>query len=388
MDIKYQELVKKLESGEKGGIFLFLGDEMFLKERAIRQIQQNVFGSEAPGMNMERLSASLAEDAERFVLLARTHPFLARGRLLILDGVDKLDKKVHDKMAALAQSSIPDTTTLVITSGERSLDKRKKSMKALMEAGRTTVFWPLFENQLPGFIVTEAAAQGKRMEPQAVELLIKLVGRDLSDLSMEIAKLALYAGQEKNILAQDVKTLVDDRFDSTLYNVVEFISSGKPAQATELAWELLERDPGIAVGLVKVLSDTYSAALQGRMLMGRCTEMAQMMNLVKEWALIGRKSDFRSNQRKSEIKREISKLSSQTLQEYPFFTGLLKAYDTRVLTALRLAAGMDANGLCLSLEALGEADSWLKGGRTMSQQGVLMICMSRLTEYRNNSRQR
>src|SRR5215470_12501016 len=87
-DLSPAELEKKIQSGNVEPLYLFLGEDNYLKDSAIRKLVSTV-DEGFPEFNIERFS--LQETPVVPVLdAARQLPMLSRHRLMIIDEVDKL----------------------------------------------------------------------------------------------------------------------------------------------------------------------------------------------------------------------------------------------------------------------------------------------------------
>ena len=79
----------------------------------------------------------------------------------------------------------------------------------------------------------------KKMDRDTAELLVSLVGEDLSALRQEIEKLALFVGERSVIHSEDVMEVVSPRLEAAPYSVLEALFSKGPDEALRLTQELL-----------------------------------------------------------------------------------------------------------------------------------------------------
>lgn len=387
MEVKQQELEKSLSSGRPTGVYLFLGQERYLKERCIGRIKSAIFGGSDPGMNFERFSAASAGETETFVGLALTMPFLAKGRLLILEDAEKADKKGLERLTLLAEKTLPTTNAAVLISSERTLDKRKKAVKAMMEKAVVTVFWPLFENQIPAFVREEAAGRGKEFEPEAMSVLVSRVGRDLCELTNEIEKLCVYAGRDRLIRIGAVKALVEDRTGGTVTAFADAVAAGEVGRAAIEAAMLLEDDPDCGLMLVKVAGDNLRFVLQARVILAVNPVMGAISPLVREWSAIEGRSDFRSNSRKREIRERVASMTAGASAEIILgVEGWSGGKDTwicgrpaaQVMKAFKGATVYDETRLLAGIAAAARVEGAVKSG-TMSMESAVMVLLGTLS---------
>lgn len=386
MEIKQQELERKLASARPTGLYIFLGQERFLKERCIGRIKTAIFGDSDPGMNFERLSAASSGEAVAFADLALTSPFLARGRLLILEDAEKADKKGLERLSLLTSRTMPQTNAAVMVSAERSLDKRKKVFKALLETATVTVFWPLFENQVPAFIREEAAARGKEIEPEALQALVSRVGGDLGELANELEKLCIYSGHDRLIRSGAVNALVEDRTGGTVSAFADAVATGDISRAASQGAMILADDPDKGLMLVKIAGDNLRFVLQAKAVLEANPAMREVSAMAREMASIEGRSDFRSNTRKREIRDRTAALmdlaSAGATLGVEGWSGAGDSWltgrpENQILKAFRGALVYEAGRLLDGMEAASRVEGAVKSG-TMSMEAAVMVMLGTL----------
>lgn len=371
MELKYKELLQSLERGVNEGVYLFLGQELFLKNKSIEIIKKNIFGNTDPGMNFERYSATKSSEVETVCNLIRTIPFLAKGRLIILDDAHKADKKSLSLIAGLEKNDIPDNSALILISDQSKLDKRKKETKLLLSKVCMTVFWPLFENQIPQFVVDEIKKYKKKISPDAVEKFVELTGPELSIIASESKKLSLYTGDSQSIGLEEVNQIVDDYTEASVFSVIDSLLLGNTAKAA-LQWHqnLLSGSPASEAAVIKMLSDAFRGALQAVETTKFSREYQDLLKLSKEFQHLKSRTDFRSNQRKKEIKIRFRTLCSKKEIENVFGLDILKGAamnlfeksESRIIMCYLTADVYKTSGIALMIENLWNAEKSLKMG--------------------------
>ena len=105
--------------------------------------------------------------------------------------------------------------------------------------------------KLPAWCVEWAkAAHGKKLAPDAAELLVELVGSAMGLLDQEIGKLAVAVGGKATIDAEDVDKLVGRSRSADVFRIMDAIGEGKPAAALAILEELFAEgeDPMAILG--------------------------------------------------------------------------------------------------------------------------------------------
>jgi DNA polymerase III subunit delta len=135
-------------------------------------------------------------------------PFMTPKRLVIVNGYLKfVTGKTEELQTLIAYvEHLPPTTDLVLVERE-SLAAQHPLLKSGVEA-RVIHFAGLDKNNLRPWIVKQAQSFGVTIEPNAADLLGRLVGPNLRSLNNEIEKLALYVNEQRPIKKADVELLV------------------------------------------------------------------------------------------------------------------------------------------------------------------------------------
>jgi DNA polymerase-3 subunit delta len=135
-------------------------------------------------------------------------PFMTPKRLVIVNGYLRFVAGRAEELQALLTyvEHLPPTTDLVLVERE-SLTAQHPLLKSGAEA-KVVHFAGLDKNNLRPWIVKQAKSFGVTLEPNAADLLGRLVGPNLRSLNNEIEKLALYVNEQRPIKKADVELLV------------------------------------------------------------------------------------------------------------------------------------------------------------------------------------
>ena len=178
--------------------------------------------------------ASVMDDLATLSLLAERRVVLIREAESFISGYREKLEKYLTKPAASA--------TLVLEC--RSFPKTTRLYKALGACGgQLYECKKLSGRALVGFVVEEARARQKRIEPAAAERLCELVGQDQGALAGEVEKLCLYAAERPVVTAQDVRELVGQSREERIFRVMDTAGVGRLPEALTLWRQVLATDP-------------------------------------------------------------------------------------------------------------------------------------------------
>jgi DNA polymerase III subunit delta len=261
--------VSKAAAGA-AGVRLLLGSEEGEKAAFIEQVRASLASvGEAP--EVTRFYAGDAGIAE-VVRCLRNQTLFARHRLVILASTENVRKA--DDVALLVDyinAPAPDATLLLVSSGFASeIDRR---VVAAVPKDAQKVFWEMFDNQKPGWIVTFFRQRKIAIAPEAADHILDMVENNTRDLRAECERLALFFGPDTTLGLEDVEqyiyhskeenvfTLFDrlcERDLAAALGALDAILLSREAEAAQLAAGLLAQFRKLA-SLKRMLADNYAA---------------------------------------------------------------------------------------------------------------------------------
>jgi DNA polymerase-3 subunit delta len=184
---------------------------------------------------------------------ADSMPFLAPRRLVIVTGYVSAIAAKKDDTQALADylSRLAPTTDLVLAEDD-TLRKGHTILKAAEAAGgQILTFGELDKGNLAAWIVKRAKDHGVVIEPDAADLLGRLVGADRRVLNNEIEKLVLYVDGQRPITKPDVDLLVPYTEDAEQFGISNAIGQRNARKAyDQIHKELEEKHPMQILGSI------------------------------------------------------------------------------------------------------------------------------------------
>ena len=215
--------------------YLLHGEDDQAIEAFIAQLTAKLGDPTTADMNTTRMeSKGLSLAALRAASL--TAPFLARRRLVLMDGflsglsarkgkssepesgeADSSSGSASDRKELLNEfldflPQIPVTTALVLVE-RRTLPATHAVLKWAEEhpaLAYVRAFVPPKGSALPGWIVQRAKAEGGEFTPQAAQMLASVVGDDLRLLAQEIVKLLTHANFSRPVTPEDIAALTPE----------------------------------------------------------------------------------------------------------------------------------------------------------------------------------
>jgi len=242
-------------------VFLFVGPEKYLKERAISELRSRSLDSSSSELDYKVLYGS-DTSANEIINSSITIPFFSSKRLIVVKDFDKLSKE--DTLKIIAYIKNPNQhTCLVIDSDDVSILEDSPSMARY---AKVLKFTPLLDNELSNWIKKYLLAQSKTIEDDALDMLKESKGSDLLNISRELDKLITFIGKRRNVTGGDVENLVGKSVVASAFDIASAIGDRNTSKAIGIVNELAlsGKKPYEITG---ILSWFFKRALKAKLLL-------------------------------------------------------------------------------------------------------------------------
>ena len=234
------DVTKRASEGSLDLVYVLVGTERLLIERAVDAVRQAVDSMGAPGFNVEVFDGKGLE-AARVISAARTLPMMSDMRLVLVRHVDAMTPTEQTNLAEYLDDP-SDSTCLLLTATK--LDGRAKLAKASKKSGFLIDAKPLRGRELREFIRAEGTAREHHIAPQAIEALLDAVGDDLAAIDDAMERLSLFVGAGQRIDAEAVMTCVTRIRVESIWSLVDAIGLKDRRKGIAAAQSLLDdREP-------------------------------------------------------------------------------------------------------------------------------------------------
>lgn len=259
-----KQLKSDLAAKNPGQLYIFYGEEGYLKRHYVQQLRQLCQGA-FPEFNMilldgEQVSVQTLSDAidsipmgsERKLVVVRDYPLM---------------QPTGDMKEYLPQllSSLPEYICLVFyyDAMEFKPDKRLNLWKLIQQNGQPVEFARSSGAGLILWIQRHFQQLGKYIAPTECEYLLFLCGNSMDNLLTEIQKIA--AGtREERIQRSDIDALGSRVLEATVFELVDSIVAGQHSKALMILRDLLDmkQEPVMILAVItKQMQRLYGAKL-------------------------------------------------------------------------------------------------------------------------------
>ena len=262
----YEEFHDALQSGAVGNVYIFHGEETYLMQQAVAELQARLVPAGFEEFNYHRL-AGKGLTMQEVVEAAEAMPMMAQHTLVVVTDMDlfRLDEGQRGLLIELL-GDFPEYCTLVFVYDVLAYKrdgKMKKLCAAIGDHVQEVEFCQQEREQLLRWMKRRFAAEGHDIDIAAADHLLFTCGTLMTDLVPEIGKIAAYAKSQRITIA-DINAVADPILDAQVFDMTNSITAGKYDQAAQVLGELLrmQTEPIVILAAVgKELRRLYTARM-------------------------------------------------------------------------------------------------------------------------------
>ena len=223
-----QRLKADLKSGEFQNLYIFCGEEAYLREHYLRLLSGKLTGGPAGAFNEHRFSAENLTP-EAFSEAVEAMPMMAERTFIRVDDVDlfKLPEQQRTQYAALL-GDLPDYCCVVFTYDTVEF-KLNGTMKKLAEVLRKRAciveFKRQSERELAAWIARHFRAAGKDITDELCRYLIFITDGMMTTLGPEIQKVANYCTTPA-VARSDIDAVVTPALKARTFDISNALAGG------------------------------------------------------------------------------------------------------------------------------------------------------------------
>ncbi len=191
----------------------------------------------------EPLEGRGSPDADALAAAIGAMSLMPGRRYLLADRIEKWGKRQAATVVEAMLSAPPETTIVLISRGKAPGDIAATVKKV---GGDSLGFEAPKANQLVAHLVNGAGTRGFELDPDGARLLIARLGDDLTRLSTELDRLAVWAGPGGRVEPEDIEEMITDATEVGGFALGDSLVAGDRARTLEVAERLLAQ--GVTAG--------------------------------------------------------------------------------------------------------------------------------------------
>lgn len=284
-----RELKRALKEGAPKNLYVFHGEEAFLREYYLDWLKRVLL---PPGLEEFNLHAAQGKDCsvDWIEQAVDCLPMMSERTLVLVTDFDLSALGDKGKAHLLdVLSALPDYCCLVFVYDlvPYKADGRSKLSALLKEKGAVVDFPRQEQGELTGWIARQFRKAGKSIDTRDAEYLIFLCGDLMHDLSSEIAKTAAYAGHPR-VTREDMDAVVIPRVDAVVFQMTDAMARKEFDKAACVLADLLHSREA-PVMILSVMGKYFRQLYTARLYLGANKTRSEFMDL---W---GMKSSYQAD---------------------------------------------------------------------------------------------
>lgn len=181
-----------------------------------------------------------APDAEALIAAIPSMSLMASRRYLLADRVERWTAKQAGAVAAALGELPPDLTIVLVA---REAPPKAKAPRGIAEAvegagGDVVRYAAPRARDLQARLVADASKRGFRLDPAAARLLVQRMGEGTLRLANELDRLAMWAGPDGEVTADDLEAMVADTSEEAVWTLSDALVARDPAAGLRAAERL------------------------------------------------------------------------------------------------------------------------------------------------------
>lgn len=258
----YQKLKQDLKHGTLGSLYVFHGEEAYLRDYYLGEMKKKLL---PPGMEAFNYHVIQGKEFDLKVLAQTVDclPMMSPRTLIVVNDYD-LFKGDKEGLTALLKD-LPDYVCLVFVYDliEYKSDARTKLAAVLKDKGSVVPFNRQEQGDLVDWIARRFRAMDHDIGTEDAKYLIFLCGDLMHTLISEIGKIGAYASHRR-VTRQDIDAVATPQLDAVVFQMTDAISAGDFDKAASVLGDLYHmQEPPIKLlaALGKQLRQLYTARL-------------------------------------------------------------------------------------------------------------------------------
>lgn len=225
------KIVNDIKAKSIKPVYFLMGEEPYYIDKLANYIESAILTEEEKGFNQTVLYGRDVT-IEEVVSAARRFPMMSERQVIIVREAQDLSRTIENLESYVA-NPMP-STVLVICYKYKTLDKRRKLIKALEKNGVVFEGKKMYENQIPDWIRKTLAQRGYDIEPKAAAMLTEFLGTDLSKIANELDKLQIILPPKSVITGKHIEDNIGISKDFNNFELTQAVAQGNRLKAYQI----------------------------------------------------------------------------------------------------------------------------------------------------------
>jgi DNA polymerase-3 subunit delta len=251
------QLQKDFKAGKIYPVYLLHGEESYLIDEAANYLEDHLLQEGEKSFDQQILYG-MDVNARNVIEQLMLFPLLAQRRVVFIREAQQLEdlKELEGYASRPAPSSV-----LVLCHKGKSLDKRTKLYDAIKKNGFILAADRMKEKEVQSWLMDTASTLHIKLDPEAANLMIELIGNEISQLFPELQKLAISHSNIKPVMPGDIIDLVGMSREYNVFELKNALEAGDIVKTMQIGARIAEQKGYSLIPLIALLNGFYSGLL-------------------------------------------------------------------------------------------------------------------------------
>lgn len=241
-----EQIRQAISKSQVPPVYLWYGEERFFIQEALKVLKESYLALDPSGSGIETLPARNVTP-EQIVERANTASFFS-GKLIVIEDIPYFQEGQGDTLEPFFTYLVNPNPSTCLVFVAQSINRGRKLYKAIEKAGVILEFAaPKRLQDWQAWLDSELKARGKSMRPEVRTLFLEWTGHQPGVLSQELDKLVLYVGEREMIRAEDIKEIVPQTVEATVFELLDAVAARSSAVALEKLHQVLRQEHPLKV---------------------------------------------------------------------------------------------------------------------------------------------
>lgn len=252
-DLSWEDIYKELRNKIYKPIYLLMGEESFFIDVLSDYIEDKVLSYDEKEFN-QTVVYGRDTDPASIVSLAKRYPMMSEYQVVIVKEAQNI--KDIELLESYAKNPLK-STLLVICYKYKSVDKRKGFYKAALKNGVVLDSKKLYDDKVPGWILTYVKRHGYIIKEPSAQLLADHLGNDLGKIVNEIKKVFISLPKGAEITPQLIEQNIGISKDFNVFELQKAFAANDSYKAFQIVKYFAENPKSNPMPVTMALLYTY-----------------------------------------------------------------------------------------------------------------------------------
>lgn len=234
----YKKVFNEIDAGDLAPLYLLQGSERYIMEEMTNRISKVCVAEDMRSFNL-LVEYGTEVDIDGFLSTARSFPFLAERRVLVLKEIERL-RGGWKQLVEYCQNPVETSIVIFLRSTHDEFGRKLRAPRSFAKLeslirsnGKVIEFRKLPENEVQRWVMQKAKRHGMVFDDGVAEALVSGVGENLFELQNELEKLSLVF-EEKPLGHSDLKRVIGSYRLSAMYDLIDSLQPGNEFEVVKL----------------------------------------------------------------------------------------------------------------------------------------------------------